>query len=411
MQDIHAAEDARLAALARYDVLDSPREEAFDRITRLVRNIFRVSMSTVTLIDGHRQWFKSRDGVVDQETSRRPAFCTFAIGQPDPLVVSDAHGDNRFRDNEFVNGAPHIRFYAGVQLCTPDGHAIGTLCAMDTQPRPFPDQDLAILRDLAATVMRELDLRLASTQDGLTGVLSRHALREHGEQVLALAIRYRNPLSCILFDLDHFKAVNDTHGHATGDRVLVQAAKACRETLRKSDILGRVGGEEFCILLPHTSRDAAVNVAEKARRRIAATTVESGGSAVPVSASFGIAELDLDAADLEAALDDLFRRADMAMYEAKRAGRNRCAVASEHRASPGPAKSRRVFKAGLITFDTGRSTFDCTVRSLSDEGAILDVVDAGNIPAAFKLQILSEGVSRRCEVLDRRGRQLDVAFK
>src|ERR1700759_3748923 len=154
-----AGEDARLAALDSYDILDTPSEEAFDRITRLARKIFNVSMSTVTLLDGHRQWFKSRQGVSDCETERRPALCNVAISLDRPLVVTDTHLDARFQNNPLVLGAPFLRFYAGAQLRSTDGFAIGTLCVMDTVPRSFDDGDASILSDLAQLVMSELGLR------------------------------------------------------------------------------------------------------------------------------------------------------------------------------------------------------------------------------------------------------------
>ena len=206
------SEQDRLAALDQYDVLDTPPEEAFDRVTRLVRSIFGVSMSTVTLIDGHRQWFKSQQGMENSESERGPALCNVAIHHSRPLVVPDTLLDKRFVDNPFVTGVPFIRFYAGVQLRSPEGHAIGTLCAMHDQPRTFDDTQVAILADLAKTVTSELELRTVATRDALTGALSRRALREEFSRAISLARRHRFELACIFFDLDHFKNINDTHG-------------------------------------------------------------------------------------------------------------------------------------------------------------------------------------------------------
>ncbi|MCV9937306.1 GAF domain-containing protein [Boseaceae bacterium BT-24-1] len=154
-----AREQARLDALARYDVLDTTPEESFDRLTRLVKAIFSVSMSTISFLDGHRQWFKSQQGLTICETGRGPAFCNIAIQQPAALVVQDAASDERFARNPFVIGAPHIRFYAGIPLRSPDGHAIGTLCAIDPRPRQFSQQDDEILSDLGSLAMELLELR------------------------------------------------------------------------------------------------------------------------------------------------------------------------------------------------------------------------------------------------------------
>lgn len=152
-------EQARLDALFRYSVLDTPPEESFDRLTRLTQRVFGVSMSTITFIDGHRQWFKSRQGVAACETDRAPAFCNVAIQQPAALIVTDAAEDERFADNPFVLGEPRIRFYAGIPLRSAEGHAIGTLCAMDPRPREFGHHDIEMLADLGALAVEILELR------------------------------------------------------------------------------------------------------------------------------------------------------------------------------------------------------------------------------------------------------------
>ena len=128
-------DERRLNAVDHYDVLDTPSEEAFDRITRLCCRIFNIPMSTVTFIDGHRQWFKSRQGVAATETPREWAFCSVPTAEGRSLVVPDAKADARFSENPLVLGDPNLRFYAGVPLRGSEGEVIGTFCAMDTQPR------------------------------------------------------------------------------------------------------------------------------------------------------------------------------------------------------------------------------------------------------------------------------------
>jgi diguanylate cyclase (GGDEF)-like protein len=316
-------EGERLAALDRYDILDTPQEEGFDRITRLARRIFDMPMSTITLIDGHRQWFKSRSGVEACETPRGPALCNVAMRASGVLVVPDARADPRFSRNPFVLGPPHIRFYAGAPLRTPQGHGLGALCVMDTRPRRLDDDAVETLTDLSQIVMRELELRRVAMTDSLTGALSRRAFREECGRALALALRYRHPLSCIMMDLDHFKAVNDGYGHPVGDRVLWQTAEACRAELRASDAFGRVGGEEFAVLLPHTDLASAMGVAEKLRAAVARLAVSTPGGPLRLSASFGVAALEATMTDLDA----LMRTADTALYAAKAEGRDRCVAA------------------------------------------------------------------------------------
>jgi diguanylate cyclase (GGDEF)-like protein len=155
-------EARRLAALRRYSILDTDSERPFDRITQLVASVLDVPIALVSLIDVDRQWFKARVGLADPETSRDIAFCAHAILADEPLIVSDALEDPRFCDNPLVLGHPHIRFYAGAQLVTPSGFSIGTLCAMDTRPRTLDEQQMRMLRNLAAFVVDELELRAAN---------------------------------------------------------------------------------------------------------------------------------------------------------------------------------------------------------------------------------------------------------
>ncbi|NKB47900.1 MAG: GAF domain-containing protein [Alphaproteobacteria bacterium] len=152
-------EAERLAALHRYGILDTPSEETFDRITRLAKFALDVPIVLVSLIDSNRQWFKSKQGLDTPETPRDISFCTHAIQQDAALIITDALDDPRFRENPLVTGPPYIRFYIGVPLRTPDGHNIGTLCAIDQQPRELSDDDIHILRDLAGLVMDALELR------------------------------------------------------------------------------------------------------------------------------------------------------------------------------------------------------------------------------------------------------------
>jgi diguanylate cyclase (GGDEF)-like protein len=398
--DAHISEDERLAALARYDVMNTPSEPSFDRITRITKTALDVPMAGMSLIDGHRQWFKSRQGPLAHETCKSLSFCNLAIRMPEPLVIEDAAADARFKDNAFVVGLPHIRAYAGAHLRTPDGYILGALCAIDTSPRRFEPKHIALLKDLADMVMSELEAQKLARTDSLTGALARSAFREEAERATALATRHRHALSCIAFDLDHFKAINDAHGHAIGDRVLIETVEVCRDRLRNSDLLGRIGGEEFVILSPHTDAAGALKIAEEIRTAI---VQQSSGNAVKVSASFGIAALE----DPSVPLDELLRRADIALYGAKDLGRNACVL---WKAPADPTIMRRVFKAGQIVFNAERSAIDCTVRGLCANGASLEVVSTVGIPQAFRLALIGDGLSRTCSVTAKYNRRIEVAF-
>lgn len=398
-----ATEARRLDTLASLDILDTPKEPAFDRLTMLCKRIFGVSMSTLTLIDGHRQWFKAEIGMTDRETDRRPALCSLAIEQDTPLVIPDTHDDPRVTDNIFVRGRPFIRFYAGVQLKI-SGVNIGTLCIMDTEPRQFDSDALAILSDLAAVAVDELLLRNLSMQDSLTGALSRRAFRAEAERLSALANRHRHNLTLAVLDVDHFKEVNDRYGHAVGDAVLSSIIATCRKSLRGSDVIGRIGGEEFALLLPHTELANAMAAIEKARLAIAGQPVDTPCGPVAVTCSFGAASL-LNGQHFDEALHN----ADLAMYSAKNAGRNQVIAWVDPAPSISPAR-RRVFKAGQITFNSGRSTFDCTVRALSEDDATIEVISTADVPEQFKLAIASDGLSRACRLVSKNDNKIDVAF-
>jgi len=398
-------EQGRLEALDRYDVLDTPAEEGFDRITRLVRRLLRVPIATVTFVDAHRQWFKSSQGLAYCEGNRRDAFCGVTILQPDMLIVPDTRLDSRFVNNPAVTGDPHLRFYAGMPLISGDGYGIGTVCAADTVPRQMEPEDIAALSDLAGIAMEQLELRLQVSTDPLTGALSRRAFRDELARTLGLAKRHGHELSLITFDLDHFKSINDTHGHHVGDHVLAGSVAACRGLLRQSDSIGRLGGEEFAILLPLTGRQAALGVAEKLRAAIAALSFEGETGPFSVTASLGMTSLDGQGDDADA----LLQAADEALYAAKATGRNRC-VATQAPLNGEGAAGRRVLKAGRIVFNAGQSVIDCTVRRLSEHGASLAVMSTDGVPERFKLAIEADSFSRLCQKVHRADSRIDVVF-
>ena len=309
----------RLAALQRYDVLDTPPEESFDRITRLAKTALQMPIVLVSLIDAERQWFKSRQGLDATETPRDISFCTHAIMRDEPFIIPDALEDPRFRENPLVTGAPNIRFYIGIPLKTPDGYNIGTLCAIDQQPRELSDDQISLFWDLARLVMDELELREIATTDSLTGAQTRRSFDLDVKREMDRAKRYNRPAAFVSFDVDHFKTVNDTYGHAAGDAVLQSLASTCKAKLRSVDLFARLGGEEFVILLPETDRAGAMNAAEKLREIIADTPIIFDDQQITITASFGVTVADSEGGSVQSIL----MRADEAMYQAKTGGRNK----------------------------------------------------------------------------------------
>jgi sigma-B regulation protein RsbU (phosphoserine phosphatase) len=172
-------EPARLAAIARYDVLDTPPDGVFDRITALAARHFDVPIAIVSIVDSDRIWFKSHHGLDVDEIGRDPGLCASAILHDDAWVVENAATDPRTLANPLVAGEFGLRFYAGAPLTTHDGHNLGTLCVIDRAPRTLTDEQTATLEDMAGIVMDELELRLASRRV----VTQEQALREQAERM------------------------------------------------------------------------------------------------------------------------------------------------------------------------------------------------------------------------------------
>lgn len=158
-------EKRRLAALDRLNILDTPPEERFERLTRIARQYYQVKIALFTIVDNERQWFKSRQGLDTPETPRSVAFCDYAIQQDKVLLVEDATKDPRFSKNPLVSGEPFIRFYAGMPVREPSGFKIGTLCIIDDKPRQLNEVDLDVLRNLASIVEDELERAYLAATD------------------------------------------------------------------------------------------------------------------------------------------------------------------------------------------------------------------------------------------------------
>jgi diguanylate cyclase (GGDEF)-like protein len=319
MVECSPGEAARLSALHRYDILDTEPEEAFDRITRLAKTVLQMPMVLISLVDSERQWFKSRQGMTMRSTPRGVSFCTYTIRNNGPFIVADAHADPRFVDNPLVRGEPFIRYYIGIPLRMHDGCNIGALCGMDTRVRDLAAEQVKVLEDLARLVVDELELRLIASVDSLTGALTRRTFRESASRDIAHCIRSGARLSCALIDLDHFNVINDRYGQGAGDAVLQRVIAICQSEVRASDYIGRVGGEEFAVILPDTELSVAIELAERLRCAIGQYAIEVAGETIGVSASIGVVERG----SADDKIETLLQNAATAMYLAKSGGRNR----------------------------------------------------------------------------------------
>ena len=173
----------------------------------------------------------------------------------------------------------------------------------------------------------EAELERMATVDPLTNIYNRRFFFERSEEELERSKRYTTPLSLILFDIDHFKQVNDTHGHLVGDQVLANLAALCQDAIRSVDILARYGGEEFIILMPDSTIAAAYNAAERLREQVATTNLTDGQINLTTTISLGVSSWDNEeATDLKTLID----QADQALYHSKESGRNRVTVWGEY---------------------------------------------------------------------------------
>lgn len=198
-----------------------------------------------------------------------------------------------------------------------------TACTVTVNGKPCL---ISMMVDVTEARRDQAELNRLATTDTLTGLANRTNFFTLAGQELARARRYELPLSCLMLDLDYFKQVNDGHGHAAGDAVLVQLGARLRGLLRDIDIAGRVGGEEFAILLPQTEEAQALLVAERIRHAVAAEPFRHGALALPVTISIGVASFGAEPMDIDA----LLARADAGLYEAKRGGRDRVCVGTGH---------------------------------------------------------------------------------
>lgn len=187
----------------------------------------------------------------------------------------------------------------------------------------------AVLRDISDRKRTEEELRRLATTDPLTGVANRRHFLEAASVELQRQHRYHRPAALMMLDIDFFKVINDGLGHAAGDMVLMAFAATCRDGLRSVDLIGRLGGEEFAVLLPETDLQGAVEVAERLRQRVADSPVDVGGGVARFTVSIGVA----DCRPCDETIEATLMRADRALYDAKRSGRNRVRVGSDETAA------------------------------------------------------------------------------
>jgi diguanylate cyclase (GGDEF)-like protein len=319
---IPANEISRLQAVYAYDILDTLPEVDFDTITRIASMALKVPAAVIGLMDSDRLWFKSQLGLGVTELDRQIAFCAHAIMAPNELlVVENMLEDERFQNNPLVTQAPNLRFYAGAPLINLQGYALGTIAVADTVPRRFTPQEGEILKDFSKLVVSTLEHRSKASQyqklaltDQLTGLPNRSNFERTLDLQIAHSSRTGDPFSLFYMDLNQFKMVNDTYGHAAGDEVLARVAQAMLSQLRAGDMLARLGGDEFGMIVRGSAEETSQPLMNRISEVVAKPIMLSNGKQVSIGISIG----NVAYSELTGSLDKIMAQADKALYQNKR---------------------------------------------------------------------------------------------
>jgi diguanylate cyclase (GGDEF)-like protein len=311
------------AKLARALEMSDDETAAFDTVARAVRIAVPDASVEVLLADHSHAHL---DRVVQVEPRDRPvgARCGCSVTSPDQCIAARRAQTQNFPDSDALDGCPLLRGRGGQEfsaVCVPVsimGRTVGVVHATGPIDHPFDDETsgaLQVLANLAGNRLGMLrimaETQLQAMTDGLTGLMNRRSFENRARMLRAHGVEY----AFVMADLDHFKGLNDTHGHETGDRALRVFAETLRTSVRGEDLVCRYGGEEFTVLLPGVDLAEAVEIVERARETLARATRR--GDVPSFTASFGIAESTV-ATDF----DDVLLRADRALFMAKDAGRD-----------------------------------------------------------------------------------------
>ena len=326
----------RLHSLKTLNLLYTPIDKSFERITRLVKTFFQIPIVAISLIDEEVQWFKSIQGLDICDTARDVSFCGHAILQDDIFIINDAFSDLRFIDNPLVKSEPSIRFYAGYPIRSIDGYKIGTLCLIDSKPREYTQEQLNTLKEFAGIVediihnqkqtwthnlfINELDeVKRKSLIDPLTRVWSKKAIEQFLVKKLILSKAQNQNFGLSLINIDDFKLINDNYGHLAGDVVLREATKILLDCLRKYDILGRWGEEGFIAIVETNDAKILKLILDRARKEVAKTPINFEGHNISISCTAGL--VSVEPLKFET-ISKLISLAETTLYQGKKYGKN-----------------------------------------------------------------------------------------
>ena len=309
----------RSDAITRLGLLERAGDPALSAITRLTTYVTGASAAAVHILDDAFQHRVAATNAPLGDHPREDSMCRLVVDAEDRIVCADATTDDRFGYSSFVTGPAPVRFYASLPLRTADGTVFGSLCAFDTVALEITDEQLALMEDLAQQVASQIQLtRLAvelgdvASHDPLTGAVNRLVLGDRLAQAFSRRLRHGGQTFLAVVDVDHFKSLNDVHGHGAGDAVLVAVAKRLQGAVRLHDTVARVGGDEFVVVAELDDTPGAADGLLDRLRQALAEQIAYGDQVRPVPVSIGgvLAHPGDD-------IPTLLHRADAAMYAAK----------------------------------------------------------------------------------------------
>jgi len=303
-------EQARLAALLSYDILDTDKEAAFEGLVDLAAGICNAPIAAISLVDERRQWFKARRGLNVSETSLDIALCRDVVRSGQPLCVGDLRTDPRFADHPVVTREGGLRFYAAWPLVAPGNHVLGTICVADVKPHPdcLTEWQGRSLATLASQIVAQMELRrkrplppaaVSAAQPGdtrwregyrdpLTGVADRTQFRHSFGAMIDAAQKTGRRVGLLRLNIENFGRINDEFGQDAGDAVLRSFGARLTGAVRPTDVVGRLGSDKFAVALPVPDEDALLAVAISLAERMRQPFVFNG-LPVTLQTSFGAA--------------------------------------------------------------------------------------------------------------------------
>lgn len=344
-------EEQKSEILQRYQILSEDLSTGPQCLADSIALALRTPFVIAALNRRYRRWYLCEHGVEGYvDADLQTYFARMHLAQT-RFDVTDITDEEFFSSNTQGLRIPKFKAVAGVPLMDPNGKRFGTLCVADTDARQFTENELNLLSSFGNVVSNDICVRSAAryavsdlielenekcdlfelaTIDPLTKALNRRAFMRFSERELSRFKRDNSQLATLMLDIDHFKQVNDVHGHAMGDKVLAKLVSVSASVLRQEDLIGRLGGEEFAIVLVDADAAAASRVADRIRLAIKQIKFPSEAGPFNVSVSIGVSEPFYN----EASINDALERSDAALYRAKRAGRDQVVVATENVSIP-----------------------------------------------------------------------------